>query len=388
MASLQKEPHERKLAKMKFSDIPGHDEAKSRLRNMADTGRLPHALLLDGPPGIGKLALARAFAQYIHCDHHTVDGDSCGECPSCRQHASFNHIDTIFSFPVVKKDKLKISDDYINEFRGLMEESLFMNFEKWLIKLDNINAMPLIYVDEANELIRKLNFTAHGSKYKIVIMWLPERMKEDAANKLLKLVEEPYSDTLFILVSDNSRLILPTIYSRTQRLLIKRYDDESVSQYLKDTYALSDENARDVAHLAGGNMAAAIDILGLRKDSSKYLELFMELMRKAYTRSVADLKDWAERVNDLGRERAMKFYDYCSKMMRENFILNLHIPTLNYMNTEERAFSTKFSPFINERNVEELIAVMDDAKKDVGANAYGKLVNFDVAIKVILFLKR
>ncbi len=373
---------------MKFSDIPGHDEVKNRLRNMADASRLPHALLLEGPSGTGKLSLARAFAQYIHCEHPTTDGDSCGRCPSCLQHESFNHIDTIFSFPVVKKDKLKYSDDYINEFKELLTESLFMNFEKWLLKLDNINAQPLIYVDEANELIRKLNFTAHGSKYKIVIMWLPERMKEDAANKLLKLVEEPYSDTIFIFVSDNSRQILPTIYSRTQRVTVKRYDDEMVSSYLKDEYSISEDDAREVAHLAAGNMASAIEMLSVRKDSSKFLELFMELMRKAYTRSVADLKKWAEKVNELGRERAMKFYDYCAKMMRENFILNINIPSLNYMNKAERDFSVKFSPFINERNVVDLITVMDDAKKDVGANACGKLVNFDVAIKVILFLKK
>lgn len=361
---------------------------KSRLRNMADTGKLPHALLLEGPAGIGKMSLARAFAQYIHCSHPTADGDSCGQCPSCQQHASFNHIDTIFSFPVVKKDKLKYSDDYLQEFKELLSEGMFMNFEKWLLKLDNINAQPLIYVDEANELIRKLNYTAHGSKYKIVIMWLPERMKEDAANKLLKLVEEPYSDTIFIFVSDNGRQILPTIYSRTQRITVKRYDEETIGQYLSETYALEDEDARETAHLSGGNMAMAIEMLSLKKDSSKFLELFMELMRKAYTRSVADLKKWAEKVNDLGRERSMKFYDYCSKMMRENFILNINIPSINYMNKAEREFSVKFSPFINERNVENLITVMDNAKKDIGANALGKLVNFDVAIKVILFLRK
>lgn len=374
---------------MKFSDIPGHEDVKDRLRSMAQCGKIPHALLLEGPAGIGKLSLARAFAQYIHCENPTADGDSCERCPSCIQHAAFNHIDTIFSFPVVKKDKLKFSDDYIVEFRELLSDSLFMSVDRWLLKLDNINAQPLIYVDEAVELIRRLNFTAHGSKYKIVIMWLPERMKEDAANKLLKLVEEPYSDTIFIFVSDNSRQILPTIYSRTQRIAVKRYDDETVRRYISENYSLSDEDATQIAHLSNGNMASAIDMLSIRKDATKYLELFIELMRKAYTRSVADLKKWAEKVNDLGRERAMGFYDYCSKMMRENFMLNLRIPPeLSYMNRSEMDFSTKFSPFINERNVEDLIKVMDDAKKDIGANASGKLVNFDVAIKVILFLRR
>ncbi len=373
---------------MKFSDIPGHDDVKTRLRMMADTGKLPHALLLEGPAGVGKFSLARAFAQYIHCSNPTANGDSCGQCPSCQQHASFNHIDTIYSFPVVKKDKLRCSDDYLPEFKELLNEGLFMNFEKWLLKLDNINAQPLIYVDEANELIRKLNYTAHGSKYKIVMMWLPERMKEDAANKLLKLVEEPYSDTIFIFVSDNGRQILPTIYSRTQRITMKRYDEELIERYLSETYSLEDEDAHEIAHLSEGNMAMAIDMLSVKKDSTVFLELFMELMRKAYTRNVADLKRWAERVNDLGRERSMKFYDYCSKMMRENFILNINIPSINYMNKAERNFSEKFSPFINDRNVEDLIAVMNNAKKDIGANAYGRLVNFDVAIKVILFLKK
>lgn len=373
---------------MRFNDIPGHDEVKNRLRSMADTGKLPHALLIEGPAGIGKLALARALAQYIHCEHPTSEGDSCGKCPSCRQHESFNHIDTIYSFPVIKKDKQKISDDYITEFRELLRQTLFMSFDKWLMKLDNINAQPMIYVDEAYELIRKLNYTAHGSKYKIVLMWMPERMKEDAANKLLKLIEEPYSDTIFILISDNPRLILPTIYSRTQRIDVKRYDDIAISQYLRHEFSLSDDDACHIAHLAAGNMAVAIEMLNVRSDASKYLELFIELMRKAYTRNVVDLKKWADKVNDLGRERAMRFYEYCSKMMRENFILNLNIPAINYMNKAELEFSTKFSPFINDRNVEELISVMDQAKKDVGANACGKLVNFDVAIKVILFLKR
>lgn len=373
---------------MRFSDIPGHEDVKYRLRNMVQSGKIPHAIMLEGPAGVGKLSLARAFAQYLHCEHPTAEGDSCGRCPSCRQHSAFNHIDTIYSFPVVKKDKLRYSDDYIVEFRELLTDTLFMSFDKWLQKLDNVNAQPLIYVDEAIELIRRLNYTSHGSKYKIVIMWLPERMKEDAANKLLKLVEEPHSDTIFIFVSDNSRQILPTIYSRTQRIAVKRYDDDTVRQYLSEVYSLTEEDSREIAHLASGNMASAIDMLSVRKDASKYLELFMELMRKAYTRSVADLKKWAEKVNDLGRERAMRFYDYCAKMMRENFILNLRIPEISYMNKAEGDFSAKFSPFINDRNVEELIKVMDEARKDIGANASGKLVNFDVAIKVILFLRK
>ena len=372
---------------MKYADIPGHDDVKMRLRQMADTDRIPHALLLEGPSGIGKLALARATAQYIHCENRTPEGDSCGRCPSCLQHQAFNHVDTIYSFPVVKKGEVALSDDYMPEFRDMVRDTIFMHFEKWLLCLDNVNAQPLIYVNEANELIRKLSYTAHNSRYKIVIMWLPERLKEDAANKLLKLVEEPHSDTLFIMVSDNSRGILPTIFSRTQRVQVLRYSDAEIADYLQLKYALQPDDAASVARLAAGSMASAIKMIDVTKDTNEYLDLFMELMRKAYTRKIADLKIWASNVAALGREREMRFLEYCAHMMRENFVLNIHTPALNFLNDIEMQFSSRFSPFINERNVERLIKVVDEARADIAANANAKLVNFDVAIKVILLLK-
>lgn len=375
---------------MKFSDIPGHEDVKRRLRDMADKGRIPHALLLEGPAGSGKFALARAFAQYIHCEDRTPDGDSCGRCPSCLQHEAFNQIDTYFSFPIVKKSSSSsaISDDYMTDFRDLLTENQFMDFESWLLKLDNINAQPLIYVSEANELLRKLSLTAHSSRYKIVLMWLPERLKEDAANKLLKLVEEPYADTLFIMTSDNSRAILPTIYSRTQRIGVKRYSDADVAGYMAARYGLDADSAARISRLAAGNVSEATKLISLSKESDEYLQLFMELMRKAYTRDVASLKAWAADVAGLGREREIKFLEYCARMVRENFILNIHTPDLNCLNNSEMAFSARFSPFINERNVLKIFKTLNDAKADIAANANAKLVNFDVAIKTILLLKQ
>lgn len=375
---------------MKFSDIPGHEDVKRRLRDMADKSRIPHALLLEGPAGSGKYALARAFAQYIHCQHRTPEGDACGRCPACQQHEAFNQIDTYFSFPIVKKSSSSsaISDDYIAEFRELLDENPFMDFESWLLKLDNINAQPLIYVSEANELLRKLSLTAHNSRFKIVLMWLPERLKEDAANKLLKLVEEPYADTLFILSSDNSRTILPTIYSRTQRITVRRYADEEVAAYLRGRYGVDCDAASQIAKLAAGNVSEAVKLISLSKESDEYLQLFMDLMRKAYTREVGALKVWAADVAALGREREIKFLEYCARMIRENFILNMRNPDLNCLNGAEMKFSSRFSPFINERNVLKLFKVLNNAKADIAANANAKLVNFDVALKTILLLKQ
>lgn len=374
---------------MKFADIPGHDDIKERLRKLVDADRIPHALLLEGPTGTGKFALARALAQYIHCENRLPSGDSCGTCPSCVQHQSFNHIDTIFSFPIVKKGTgtSAISDEFMEEFKELMLDNQFMDFEDWLIKLDNINAQPQIYVEEANELLRKLNFTTHNSKFKIVLMWLPERLKEEAANKLLKLVEEPFPDTLFVMASNQSKLILPTIYSRTQRISVKRYSDDEISYYLRENYGLDYENSALIAKLAAGNIVEATKLINVSKERTIFLKFFMELMRKAYIRSVGDLKQWAADVAALGREREMQFLDYCARMIRENFILNLKVPDLNCLSQEEKEFSSRFSPFINERNVIKLFQCLNDARTDIASNANAKLVNFDLAIKVILLLK-
>lgn len=373
---------------MRFSDILSHDNVKERLRNMADRDNIPHAILLEGPSGIGKFAMARAFAQYIHCENR-VNGDSCGRCPSCVQHQSFNHIDTHFVFPVVKKSspKKSFSDDYIEEWREYLSENMYMDYQKWLLSLDNINAQPLIYVDESAELIRKLNYTSHLAKYKIVLLWLPEKMNEQCANKLLKLIEEPHDDTLFIMVSNNSREILPTIYSRTQRISMKRLSDDVIAQYLVSHYGVGDQDALALAHISDGNIVTAEKTVTLAEENQKFLDLFIRLMRLAYQRKIKDLKDWSVEVAGLGREQEMRFLEYSQRLIRENFIYNINEPQLMYLNQQEAQFSRNFARFITERNVIKLIEVMNNALTDISSNANGGIVMFDMAIKVILLLK-
>lgn len=372
---------------MKFSDIPGHSDIKARLTEMADAGRLPHALLLEGPSGTAKFMLARAFAQYIHCEH-PLGGDSCGECQSCRQHMSFNHIDTIYSYPVIKKSgKPTVSADYFNEFKDFVNESPFMDPEQWTNRLDSANTQPKIYVDEGAELTRRLNFKAHQSRYKIVLMWQPEKLNEDTANKMLKLIEEPHADTIFVMVSNDPRRILPTIYSRTQRINVLRYDDTEVTDYLRAHMAVSNEAAAAVAHLASGDINEALRLVSVSKTRKVFLNMFIELMRKAYQRKIGLLRQWSVDVAALGREQSMAFLDYCSRMTRENFILNLHVDGLNSLTPEENDFSVNFSRFINERNVLKLVKAVDDARTDIAGNANSKIVFFDLAIKTILLLK-
>lgn len=373
---------------MKFSDVISHDAAKKRLQQFVDNGRIPHAILIEGQPGIGKFMLARAFAQYVHCENRQ-NGDSCGQCPSCIQHQTFNHIDTHFIFPVVKRGngKSSISDDFITEWREYLTESPYMDFDKWLIALNNINAKPHIYVEESADIIRKLNFTAHKAKYKIVLLWLPERMVNECSNKLLKLIEEPFNDTLFVMVSNDSKQILPTIYSRTQRLELLRLGDEPIANYLSQKYAINIDDALSIAHLAEGNINKAERELNLSEDNNKFFELFVELMRLAYQRKIIDLKRWSNDIASLGREQSMQFLEYCQRLIRENFVYNINIRELNYLNQKEAQFSVNFARFITERNVEKLVEVMNKAQSDIMGNANAKIVFFDLSVKIILLLK-
>ncbi len=373
---------------MRFADIYGHNDVKQRLRELADSGRIPHALLLEGPAGAGKFALARAFAQYIHCTDRTPDGDSCGKCPACRQHEAFNHIDTVYSFPVVKKSgKPTLSDDYADIFRDFMGEYPYMDFDRWLVALDNINAQPMIYVEEGNELLRRLTYMARQSRFKVVLLWLPERLKEETANKLLKLVEEPFGDTIFLMVSNNSRAILPTIYSRTQRITVRRYTDAEVAAVLENR-GIDPSAARDAALIAQGNVNEALKLAGVSEERLRYFQLFVDLMRKAYGRKVAELRQWSLDVAALGREPSMQFIDYCARLVRESFLMHLNDPRLLTLNDAERAFTVKFFPFINEKNVIDMVALFDDARRDIAGNANAKIVFFDLAVRVIMLIRR
>lgn len=374
---------------MRFSDIPGHEDIKQRLRLLVDDDKMPHALLLEGPAGSAKYALARALAQYLHCQNRH-DGDSCGVCPSCRQMAAHNHIDTIYSFPVTKKTggRSTVSNDYRQEFTEFLDKSPWMNFDAWLTALGNPNTMPAIYVDEGAELTRRLSYTSHASKYKIVLMWMPERMNADTANKLLKLVEEPFEGSMFIMTADNPRGILPTIYSRVQRVKVPPYDTATLAQWLQQTTDCTPQQAVDAATLSEGDINRAQRLVEEGDENGQYLEWFMSLMRNAYRRDIAALKAWSLTVDKEKRERQMRFLAYCARMLRENFVLNVNQPGLNVMTASEMAFCSKFAPYIHELNVLGLVQAIDRAITDIAGNASSKIVLFDFTITVILLLKK
>ncbi|MDE5934246.1 MAG: DNA polymerase III subunit delta [Muribaculaceae bacterium] len=376
---------------MKFADIVGNREAVDRLRRMVDEDRLPHAVVIEGPEGTGKLKMARALAQYIHCENRTPDGDSCGKCAACIQHAGYSHVDVHFSFPMLKKGNKKTdeteSEDWIDEWREFLDECPYADMEAWLSRLGNINGQPVIYKGEADALRRALAFTARASRYKIAIVWLPERLNDSAANKLLKLVEEPFSDTRIIMVSNRPQEILPTIYSRLQRVRVRRLSDAETADVLIGTRdAMTQTDALAVAHVAEGNVNLAMRLTGI--DGGENLQRFISLMRMAYRKVIAALSKWSIEMHGIGREAQIGFLSYCSRMFRENFVANLGNPSINYMTGEEAAFSRNFSRFITPANVVQLTGEMDRAANDIAGNSSARIVFFDLAIKVVLLIKQ
>lgn len=333
--------------------------------------------------------LARAFAQLLHCEQPGADGEPCGVCAQCRRHEAGSQVDTLMVFPVVKDEKHRapLSDDFIDEFRDFMHVSPYMDFDRWAAGFEKKNAQPQIYVSESDALERRLAVSAATSRYKIVLFWLPEKMNEAAANKLLKLLEEPAADTVFIMVSNDVSAILPTIRSRCRPIEVLRLDDASVASVLESRLAMDAADAMAVAHVALGDVNAALRSADATSVSRMFFDYFVQLMRLAYQRDVKGLRQWSNDVTALGREQEIKFYDYCQRLIRENFVYRLNIPAITYLNREEEKFSQRFARFITERNAEAIIRHMGEASRDIAGNANGKIVNFDFAVKMIILIK-
>ncbi len=371
---------------MKFSDILGNEQAVRRVRKLIDDDRLPHALLLHGEPGIPKLALARTMVQYIHCTAR-VDGEPCGTCPACRQHQSLNHTDTFYSFPYIAS-KGDVCDEFSSEWKEFLSDSpVVEDYQHWLELLKNENAQPAILVKESASIMRKMSMSAFTSRYKVLIMWLPEKMREDCANKLLKLIEEPYEDCKFILVSDNAKGILPTILSRTQRIELLRVPMTEIADYLIATYGIERQQAMAVAASADGNVAQAVSLLHADNESHEFHERFVELMRLAYMRDLTRLKAWSEVIANMKREKSRRFLAYAARQVRENFVANLHTPGLNYMTREEEQFSKNFAPYINEGNVEQMLDGLSRAAQEIQGNGNARIILFDLAVRTTILIK-
>lgn len=372
---------------MFFRDIIGQDEIKKQLIKNVQENKIAHAQLLCGSEGVGKLPLAIAYARYISCQHPSNE-DACGKCPNCIKFNNLAHPDLHFIFPVVKKKSSKdiVSDDYISEWRELIARTPYFNLPMWLEEMGAENQQAQIYVKESNEIIRKLSLKSSQGGYKIIIIWLPEKMNIECSNKLLKLLEEPAEQTVFLLVSEEPDMLLTTIQSRTQRINVKGIEEKALQDTLVNQHGLQEQDAIHIAHRSEGNYLKAIESISLNEENKLFFELFVALMRLAYQRKIKDMKFWSEKVAGMGRERQKNFLGYCQRMIRENFIYNFHNRSITYLDNDEEAFSTRFAPFINERNVMEIMNELSEAQRHIEQNVNAKMVFFDFSLKMIVLL--
>lgn len=372
---------------MYFKDIIGQETVKQRLRLEVREGRVPHAQLFAGPEGTGALPLAIAYARFLLCTRRGEE-DACGTCPSCVKLNKLAHPDLHFVFPVVKRKGGgdTVSDDYIREWRELAISTPYFGMNHWLDAMGAENQQAQIFVKESDELVRKLSLKSSEGGYKVVIIWLPEKMKMECANKLLKLLEEPPAQTVFLLVSEEPDRILPTILSRTQRINVPRLEDAEIAEALKVRFGLQDTDAAETARLAEGSYLQALEIIHLSEDTQLFFGLFVSLMRLAYQRKVKEMREWSDTVAAMGRERQKDFLTYCQRMVRESFVSNFHRKEMNYMNREEENFTIRFAPFINERNVMGITDELAEAQTHIEQNVNPRMVFFDFALKMIVLL--
>lgn len=372
---------------MLFSEVIGQEEIKSRLRREAEEGKVAHALLFYGPEGCGKLPVALAFARYLLCSH-PHEGEPCNQCNNCKMTDRWVHPDLHFVFPVVKyKDTAhSVSDVYLSEWRKQLSENVYFGLDEWLDDMQAGNQQALIYSAESDAIQKKLSLKSNQGGKKVMIIWLPEKMNLECANKLLKLLEEPPAETHFLLVSERLEVVLPTIVSRAQCIAMKGLSEEEIAGALMQRNACDSDTARRVAHTANGNLIAAQQLLRSNADQNLFFDLFVILMRLSYQRKIKDLRKWSEQIASLGREKQKNFLAYSQKLIRENFIYNFRQPDLNYETAEEENFSKNFARFINERNVIHIMDELSLAQRDIEQNGNPKFVFFDFALKMIVLL--
>ena len=363
---------------MTFTEVVGQQDIKQRLQQMVSEGHLPHAIMFCGPAGVGKMALAVAFASYLLGEDNAMV-------------KKMEHPDLHFTFPTIKlpsmgSDHMPVSDDFIHEWRSMLRQSPYFSMDQWMLAIGAENQQAIITAGESDELVRKLSLKSSQGGYKVSVVWLPERMNIACANKLLKLIEEPPTQTVFIMVCQEPDKLLETIRSRVQRIDVKKIDDEEVRLALVEQRGIDEQSAQRIARLANGSWLRALEQLQAGTENELFLDLFKQLMRLAYQRKVLELRKWSDVMAGFGREKQKRFLEYMLRMVRENFMYNFHHPDLLYMTQAEEDFAKNFAPFINEANVLMFNDLINLCIRDIGQNANAKIVFFDFALQVIILL--
>jgi len=358
---------------MTFDNVIGQQEVKRRLIEMQEQGKIPHALLFCGPAGTGKMTLAMAFAARLLNTER------------------IEHPDLHFSYPVIRPagtgaEHKMDSSDFAPQWYEMLKEHDYFNMQQWLTAMDAANQQAQIGRGESTKIMHDMSLKSSQGGYKICIIWMAEYMNSECANELLKLIEEPPPQTIFIFTCQQPEQLLETIKSRTQRIDIPLIDTDSIRQGLIDRQGLSDEDATRTARMARGSWTTALDLLKADNENDEFLDMFILLMRKAYQRDIKELTKWSERIEPYGREKQKRMLTYFLRLVRENFMYNFQRPELCYMSKKEEQFSSRFARFINEANVIPISQLLQRAIRDITQNANSKMVFYHLALNIIVLL--
>jgi len=363
-----------------LKEIVGQNEVKNRLIKMVNENRLPHALLFTGYEGCGNLATAVAFSQYLFCSNKQQN-DACGQCPSCLKTSKLTHPDLHFVFPIAKSKEVKSSVDLIKEFREAFVENPYLSLNDWFSGLDAENKQPIIPVEESGHIIRELSYTSYEGQYKVMVIWQPEKMNTEAANKLLKVLEEPPEQTVFLMVCDNPDQLLATIISRVQQIPFMRLNENEIKSALIHNYGVSQENASQAAFLCDSSFNEAKKLLTQSDEHLSFLQHFQSFMRLALKFDCEKALQWVDNNATTGREKQKQFLQYSLEIFRDCLMYNFGSRDLVRLSGNEKQFLEKFAPFITQRNYEALVEEFNSNCYYVERNANPKILFLDLLLK-------
>ena len=375
---------------MQFSEILGQEHIKSHLTKSANLGRIPHAQLFVGPEGSGTLPMAIAYAQYLICSN--LNGENSGSNEACNlKFQKTSHPDLHFIYPTVSTEEVKTkpkSIDFITEWRQFLEQNKYGSLFDWYQILGVKNKQGEIRVDDAQEILKLLALKSFEGGYKVMIIWMADKLNIAASNKLLKLLEEPTDRTVFILISENEEDIIQTIRSRCQVLHFNGLPEKVIADALISNKNMEPKTALKIAHQAQGNYNKALQLLQTDNESTFFEKWFVDWVRAAFrakgnAAAIQDLIQWSEQIAGLGRETQKKFLEFCIEMFRQALLLNYQAPNLVYMEPKVEKFKLEnFAPFVNGNNINDIFKELSDAMYHIERNGNAKIILTDLSIKL------
>ncbi len=374
---------------MLFKEILGLNHIKKHLASSADAGRIPSAQLFVGGEGSGTLAMAIAYAQYIICSNQNAENE--GANSACNlKFDSLSHPDMHFVYPTANAEKVKshaVSDHFITEWRSFVKEQPYGNLFDWYRTIGIEKKQAQIGVDEAVSISKKLSLKPYEGGFRVMLIWMAEKINSAASNKLLKLIEEPPEKTVFILITEDEEQIIQTIKSRCQVLHFPPLAEQTIADGLIKK-GVSKELALRFAHEANGNFNKALDLMNNDSEDLVFEKWFVYWVRTAFKakgnkEAIRDLLSWSEEVAKNGRETQKKFLKYCLVVIRQAMLINFGAPSLAFLQFHSEQFDLKkFAPFIHENNILSIVEILEESIYHVERNGNSKIIFTDLSIKL------